>query len=127
MNKPFFKHTSAIKHYLLIFVTSGCMLSAPFNSFADQTDLSGLPEPPDIPPPIEDDQPMDKDVRIYRKEKKTIHEYRVNGELYYIKVVPDIGPTYYLRDQNGDGAFERFDNSGLDQGMKVQQWRLFSW
>ena len=52
-----------------------------------------VPLPPDIPPPVEDGEPMDQDVRIYREDKKTIYEYRVNGELYFIKVVPEIGPT----------------------------------
>jgi hypothetical protein len=89
-------------------------------------DSSGLPLPPDIPPPVEDGQPMDQDVRIYREDKKTIYEYRINGELYFVKVIPEIGPTYYLTDANGDGVIDKEDQ-GLDSGMKIHQWKLFSW
>ncbi len=89
-------------------------------------DDSGIPLPPDIPPPVEDGEPMDQDVRIYREDKKTIYEYRVNGELYYIKIVPEIGPTYYLTDADGDGVIDE-QNQGPGSGMKIHQWRLFTW
>ena len=85
-----------------------------------------VPLPPDIPPPIEDGEPMDQDVRIYREDKKTIYEYRVNGELYFIKVVPEIGPTYYLTDADGDGVVND-RTQGPEAGMKIHQWKLFSW
>lgn len=85
-----------------------------------------VPMPPDIPPPIEDGEPMDQDVRIYREDKKTIYEYRVNGELYFVKVVPEIGPTYYLTDADGDGVVDD-RTQGPEAGMKIHQWKLFSW
>ncbi|MEE9412680.1 MAG: DUF2782 domain-containing protein [Methylococcales bacterium] len=85
-----------------------------------------IPLPPDIPPPVEDGEPMDQDVRIYREDKKTIYEYRVNGELYYIKVVPEIGPTYYLTDADGDGVIDE-QVQGPGSGMKIHQWKLFTW
>ncbi len=89
-------------------------------------DSAGLPLPPDIPPPVEDGEPMDQDVRIYREDKKTIYEYRVNGELYFVKVVPEIGPTYYLTDADGDGVIDE-QTQGPNSGMKIHQWKLFSW
>jgi len=89
-------------------------------------DNSGFPLPPDIPPPVEDGEPMDQDVRIYREDKKTIYEYRVNGELYFVKVIPEIGPTYYLRDADGDGVVDE-QVQGPESGMKIHQWKLFSW
>jgi len=39
---------------------------------------------------------MEPDITIIRKGKKTIQEYRRGGRLYMIKIVPDIGPPYYL-------------------------------
>ncbi|MCH9699087.1 MAG: DUF2782 domain-containing protein [Gammaproteobacteria bacterium] len=79
-----------------------------------------------MPPPVEDGEPMDQDVRIYREEDKTIYEYSINGELYMIKVVPEIGPTYYLTDADGDGVVgERVQ--GPQSGMKIHQWKIFSW
>ncbi|MEE9344895.1 MAG: DUF2782 domain-containing protein [Methylococcales bacterium] len=89
-------------------------------------DSSGLPLPPDIPPPVEDGEPMDQDVRIYREDKKTIYEYRVNGELYFVKVIPEIGPTYYLTDEDGDGVIDT-STQGPESGLKIHQWKLFSW
>ena len=93
---------------------------------ASADDSSSLPLPPDIPPPVEDGEPMDQDVRIYREDKKTIYEYRVNGELYFIKVVPEIGPTYYLTDADEDGVIDE-QTQGPQSGMKIHQWKLFSW
>ena len=101
-----------------------CMIQA--LHLAKAEDDSGLPLPPDIPPPVEDGEPMDQDVRIYREDKKTIYEYRINGELYFVKIVPEIGPTYYLTDEDGDGVIDTSDQ-GPESGMKIHQWKLFSW
>ncbi len=101
-----------------------CFVQALHVARADEN--SGLPLPPDIPPPVEDGEPMDQDVRIYREDKKTIYEYRVNGELYFVKVVPEIGPTYYLTDEDGDGVIDT-SSQGPESGMKIHQWKLFSW
>ncbi len=89
-------------------------------------DSPGVPLPPEIPPPVEDGEPMDQDVRIYRENKKTIYEYRINGELFYVKIVPEIGPTYYLTDEDGDGVIDQ-QEQGPESGMKIHQWKLFTW
>ena len=45
---------------------------------------------------------------IVRKENATHHEYRANGQLYMIRVQPDVGPEYYLVDQDAaEGAFRQ--------------------
>lgn len=51
-----------------------------------------------------------------------ISEYRVAGQLQVIKVVPARGPTYYLRDRNGDG---RPDDDGSP--VSPVYWKLFEW
>jgi hypothetical protein len=51
-----------------------------------------------------------------------VTEYRVQGQLRMVKVVPPRGPTYYLVDRDGDG---RMDPA---KGETPTTWfKLFSW
>ena len=50
-----------------------------------------------------------------------VYEYRVQGQLRMVKVVPVRGPTYYLVDRNGDGRVDPKD------GGPATYYRLFSW
>ncbi len=52
-----------------------------------------------------------------------ITEYRVNGRLTMVKVVPARGPTYYIYDRNGDGVV----NDADAKGGPMTYYRLFSW
>lgn len=93
----------------------------------DLADSPATPEVPDMPLPVEDGEPMEADITITRRGEKTIHEYRVNGKIYKIKVIPDIGPAYYFIDPDGDGEMEEVTESDLDSLIKVNQWTIFSW
>ena len=62
------------------------------------------------------------DIQIRPGKNETFYEYRVNGELVEIKVVPKIGPTYYLIPSQG-GEFERSDSSRL----VFPTWKLLEW
>ena len=90
------------------------------------SDSSGTPEVPDMPLPVEDGEPMEADITITRRGEKTIHEYRVNGKIYKIKVIPDIGPAYYFIDPDRDGEMEEVSESDLDSLIKINQWTIFS-
>jgi hypothetical protein len=85
-----------------------------------------VPDPPDLPPPVESGEPMEPDITIIRRGQETIEEYRINNRLYMVKIKPVIGPPYYLVDTNGDGNMDvrRSDN---EEGMRIPQWVLFSW
>jgi len=110
--------------YLLVF-----SIFATFAQAADPRYDDAVPEPPDLPMPVESGKAMEPDepeITIRRRGNKTIQEYRVNGELYMVKIVPDIGPAYYLMDSNGDGNMD-VRHSTLQKGIKVPQWVLFSW
>ena len=52
-----------------------------------------------------------------------ITEYRVNGRLTMVKVVPARGPTYYIYDRNGDGVV----NDADAKGGPMTYYKLFSW
>ena len=88
--------------------------------------LDAAPEPPDLPMPVQSGETLEPDITIIRRGKKTIHEYRLNGKLYKVKIIPDIGPAYYLEDEDGDGNLE-VRQSDLEKGIKVQQWEIYSW
>lgn len=85
------------------------------------------PAVPDMPLPVQDGEPMQADITISRRGEKTVHEYRVNGQVVKIKVIPDIGPAYYFLDPDGDGQMEEVNASDLDKGLRINQWTLFSW
>jgi hypothetical protein len=72
--------------------------------------LQPLPEPPPPPPGLELDPALEPQVTIQRRGTETIEEYRVNGQLYMIKVTPSHGVSYYLIDDVGRGDFTRRDN-----------------
>lgn len=72
-----------------------------------------------------DQQAVEPDITVRQEDDRVIREYRVNGELYAIEVVPKVGKPYYLVDSDGDGNFERSNIEG--QRIKVPQWVLFRW
>lgn len=78
--------------------------------------------PPDLTPapdgaPGPDDVPA---VSIKPSDQGRVVEYRANGKLYMLKVIPKIGKPYYLIDSKGDGQFAR--QEGLDSGMRPPVW-----
>ena len=90
---------------------------------------AAVPEPPDLPMPVESGEPLEPEepeIIIKRRGKKTIQEYRINGALYMVKIVPDIGPPYYLIDSDGDGNMD-VRKTDLQKTIKVPQWVLFRW
>lgn len=88
--------------------------------------LEPVPEPPDLPDPLESGEAIEPDITIVREEERVVHEYRLNGRLYMIKVIPSVGPAYYLMDQDGDGQMESRLGDIYNDTI-VPQWVLFSW
>jgi len=91
--------------------------------------LSGLAvaaSPADRPPelqPVPDGAPSPDDapgVTIKPSGQGSVVEYRSNGRLYMLKVIPKVGKPYYLIDQKGDGQFARQES--LDSGMRPPMW-----
>lgn len=106
-----------------------CIILFPLSSAADQPPPVVSEEEtdaPEMPMPVESGETMEPDITIIRRGKKTIHEYRMNGKVYKVKIVPDIGPEYYMVDPDGDGNLE-VRQSDLEKGIKIHQWELYSW
>lgn len=75
---------------------------------------------------LADSQP-EPEVVIREQNDKTIHEYRVNGFLYAIKVVPKIGKPYYLVAEDGS-HFSRVGEPGGDNPkMLIPRWKVLEW
>lgn len=65
------------------------------------------------------------EVRIIRNKDAVIEEYRVNGQLRFIKITPSVGKPYYMIDTDGDGVLEtRNDNFA---NPPINQWILLEW
>ena len=55
-------------------------------------------------------------------DNEVFYEYRVNGQLMEIKVVPEVGLEYYLVPADGGGWIRETDSD-----MLVPSWILFRW
>lgn len=111
---------------LLGFMSLSSLAFPVFAADEPQPDLESLPEVPVPPAPVQNGETLEPDITIIRREKKTIQEFRRGGRLYMIKVVPDIGPPYYFLDTNGDGRLD-VRSSDLDQGSRINMWKLWEW
>jgi len=90
-------------------------------------DLQPLSESPDLPGQVQSGETLEPEVVIVRRDKSTITEYRVNGQLRAIKVQPDGDfPPYYLYDTDGDGRLDRRD-SRFVENLLIPSWVIFSW
>ena len=75
-------------------------------------------------PPL--DLSLDPAVTIQEHGNRTTEEFRVNGNLYMVKVNPKAGPSYYLVDPDVSGEFQwRRNTPGAD--LNVPQWALATW
>ena len=66
------------------------------------------------------------EVNIIHRKETTIEEYRINGKLRYVKIIPKLGKPYYLVDKDGDGELES-RHSDLDGIPPINEWILLQW
>ena len=77
------------------------------------------PLPP--PPPLNAEESVEEpQITITKNTEWSVEEYRVGGRLYMIKIIPQVGPPYYLLDDQGDGKFSRRES--LDSGVRPPRW-----
>ncbi len=85
--------------------------------------------PPDVPEHIQKKlqsqgiSSPSTDVVIRPTEKGMVQEYRANGILYAIKVVPKTGAPYYLVAIDHKGNFARADQPRI----LVPSWKILEW
>ncbi|MAY13940.1 MULTISPECIES: DUF2782 domain-containing protein [Oceanospirillaceae] len=69
-------------------------------------------------------EPVGETVTIRNDGDNTYYEFRINGEISEIKVVPKVGPAYYLiPSEQETNEFVRKDNPQ----MRVPKWVIFRW
>ena len=78
----------------------------------------------DTPPPMPTSSTPGKiqpqpDIRVIEKSDATVTEFRLNGRLYQVKIVPKVGKPYYLVDQSGRGDFMRRENG---DNLTIPSW-----
>nr|WP_166269718.1 DUF2782 domain-containing protein [Marinobacter caseinilyticus] len=96
-------------------------LSAVSATAATADEKIELPEEPVVVSDYQPD-PLEPQIVIRSGEDATFYEYRVNGELVEIKVVPSIGPEYYLVPAEGGGWIRENETRVL-----VPSWVIFRW
>ncbi|MGB5261177.1 MAG: DUF2782 domain-containing protein [Gammaproteobacteria bacterium] len=85
------------------------------------------PEPPSsLPSTAGVNDELEPEVSIIKRDDAVVTEYRMNGQLYMVKIVPVVGPPYYLMDTTGDGSLNLRRNE-LDPGLVVPSWMIFRW
>ena len=85
----------------------------------EETPASTTP-PREPPPAVSITEARGPDVTLIAGEKRTVYEYRQNGKLRLIKVVPENGKPYFLAPRDptqGFGDLEQAD-------MLVPEWVL---
>ncbi len=109
--------------YLLMFV---CLTNSVWSQDNSNAPLDAVPPPPDIPEPLQSGEAIEPEVTILQRQDSTVEEYRLNGNLYMVKIIPAAGVPYYLIDRDGDGMME-FRTSKLGDDVVTPQWVLFEW
>ena len=95
-----------------------------------------LAKPPPIPPADTEDVPIPPKIQeeqivptvtIREEDERMIEEYRLNGQVYMVKVTPKGGIPYYYIDTNGDGRLELdMDQSAMNPVQPVY-WKVKEW
>lgn len=62
------------------------------------------------------------EIVIREEEEKTIKEFWVEGKLEAIKVIPRVGPSYYLVDPEGRALDDQERGS-----LRLPSWKIFQW
>lgn len=93
---------------------------------ATEPALEPLPDMAPTPTGIDTAAELEPEVSIIKRDEETVHEYRVNGELYMVKIEPRNGPPYYLIDKDGDGSLESRYNK-LEPALLIPSWMIFRW
>ncbi len=93
---------------------------------------SEVPPPPPIREPlppkvVEPEDYLEPQVVIRQEEDRTIEEYSMGGQVYMIRVVPIVGPAYYLIDTNGDGNFDTRHAHDQIDSVRPAHWRIIEW
>ncbi len=85
-----------------------------------------MPEHEPLPPKVQDpDEQIEPQVIIRREDRRIVEEYHAGGVVYMIRIIPEVGPPYYLIDTTGDGNFDsRHEHM---EPVRPAHWKIFEW
>lgn len=111
---------------LLVLVFISPLITSAADKPANSEPLPKLEPLLEVPPPpnlLEGEVSVEPQITIVKKGTDTIEEYRVNNELYMMKVTPFHGVPYYLLKEDQDGGWSRTE--GPNPRISVPKWVLF--
>jgi hypothetical protein len=79
-----------------------------------------------IPPKIQDEL-VEPTVTIREEDDSRIEEYRMNGQVYMVKVTPRGGVPYYYIDRDGDGRLELDPEQAALDPVQPVYWKIKEW
>jgi len=79
-----------------------------------------------IPPKVQGEQ-LAPTVTIREEEDRQIEEYRMNGQVYMVKVTSVGGLTYYYIDTDGDGQLELDTDQQALSPVQPVHWKVLEW
>lgn len=79
-----------------------------------------------LPEPEVNEEELQPEVTIRQEGRNKVEEYSIGGRTYMIKVIPPIGPPYYLLDTDGDGNMD-VRRSDLEENLRIHQWKILEW
>lgn len=82
------------------------------------------PLPEKLPPLPSDDDIPTVNIRRDAQTGDVVEEYRINGRLYMVKVTPRRGPSYFIRDIDGNGRLDRGDDLNR---VRPVHYTLYEW
>jgi len=89
------RHLKYLPSVLCMLLLQGA-ITVTYAADANKAQRELLEEVPPPPKVIEGEPMEEPQVTIRKKGTETIEEYRINGELYMMKVTPEGGVPYYL-------------------------------
>ncbi|QOC22931.1 DUF2782 domain-containing protein [Wenzhouxiangella sp. AB-CW3] len=117
---------------LIALLAALSMTASTYSATGDEPPESDAASPPPIPeheplpPKVQDpDEMLEPQVVIRREDDRIIEEYHAGGVVYMIRIVPAVGPPYYLIDTTGDGNFDsRHEHM---EPVRPAHWKIFEW
>jgi len=127
----YFPGDSRMFRFLTLFAALSMLAAASFAQSEAPPERDAPPPPPmpehePLPPKVQDpDEQIEPQVVIRREDDRIVEEYHSGGVVYMIRIIPEVGPPYYLIDTTGDGNFDsRHEHM---EPVRPAHWKIFEW
>lgn len=119
-----------VKYGLMAFLFSAALCAEEKSGAAESNEQEeqyiDVPRPPELPKSVQSGEVLEPQIRVIQEHGRRITEYRVNDQLYMVKISAAGVKPYYLVDRDGNGELESRVND-IHQDVAVPQWVLWRW